>query len=82
MLLAVHPTDDRNLPPLNRIGDPDDILASVRVQGGKVRLAYCHARFFSFLVDPPVHRGTDSRRDLPGDALVPRLHSPRHHSAH
>jgi hypothetical protein len=31
--------DDRNLPPLNRIGDPDDILASVRVQGGKVRLS-------------------------------------------
>jgi len=24
------------VPPLNRIGDPDDILASVLVQGGKV----------------------------------------------
>ena len=32
------PPDDRNLPPLNRIGDPDDILASVRVEGGKVGL--------------------------------------------
>jgi len=30
------PPDDRNLPPLNRIGDPDDILASVRVEGGKI----------------------------------------------
>jgi len=27
--------DDRNVPPLNRIGDPDDISASVRVEGGK-----------------------------------------------
>ena len=31
--------DDRNLPPLNRIGDPDDMFASVRVQGGKVSLS-------------------------------------------
>ena len=29
------PPDDRNVPPLNRIGDPDDILASVRVEGRK-----------------------------------------------
>lgn len=29
--------DERNIPPLGRIGDPDDIIASVRVQGGKVR---------------------------------------------
>ena len=28
-------TDERNVPPLNRIGDPDDILASVRVENGK-----------------------------------------------
>jgi hypothetical protein len=28
--------DERNVPPLNRIGDPDDILASVRVENGKV----------------------------------------------
>ena len=28
--------DERNIPPLGRIGDPDDIIASVRVQGGKV----------------------------------------------
>jgi hypothetical protein len=31
-------TDERNIPPLNRIGDPDDILASVRVQDGKASL--------------------------------------------
>jgi len=28
--------DERNIPPLGRIGDPDDIIASVRVQEGKV----------------------------------------------
>lgn len=28
--------DERNIPPMNRIGDPDDILASVRVENGKV----------------------------------------------
>ncbi|KAH9958108.1 hypothetical protein BGW80DRAFT_1185285, partial [Lactifluus volemus] len=33
----MHIHDDRNIPPLNRVGDPDDILASVRVQDGKVR---------------------------------------------
>ncbi|KAI0251847.1 hypothetical protein BJV78DRAFT_1125541 [Lactifluus subvellereus] len=34
----MHIHDDRNIPPLNRIGDPDDILASVRVQDGKAGL--------------------------------------------
>lgn len=28
--------DERNIPPLGRIGDPDDIIASVRVQDGQV----------------------------------------------
>lgn len=28
--------DERNVPALGRIGDPDDILASVRVEEGKV----------------------------------------------
>jgi len=28
-------SDERNIPPLGRIGDPDDIIASVRVQDGK-----------------------------------------------
>lgn len=32
----MHIHDERNLPALNRIGDPDDILASVRVEGGKI----------------------------------------------
>ena len=30
------PLDERNIPPFGRIGDPDDIIASVRVQDGKV----------------------------------------------
>jgi hypothetical protein len=43
LLARPHPneknyTDERNIPPLNRIGDPDDILASVRVENGKVGL--------------------------------------------
>ncbi|KAH9968146.1 hypothetical protein BC827DRAFT_1170565 [Russula dissimulans] len=32
----MHIHDERNIPPLNRIGDPDDILASVRVEDGKI----------------------------------------------
>ncbi|KAH9077617.1 hypothetical protein EDB83DRAFT_2344878 [Lactarius deliciosus] len=32
----MHIHDDRNLPPLNRIGDPDDIIGSVQVEGGKI----------------------------------------------
>jgi len=32
----MHIHDERNVPPLNRIGDPDDILASVRVEDGKI----------------------------------------------
>jgi hypothetical protein len=29
-------TDERNLPPMGRISDPEDIIGSVRVEGGKV----------------------------------------------
>ena len=32
-------TDQRNIPALGRIGDPDDIIASVRVEEGKVRFS-------------------------------------------
>ena len=35
--LAYTLPDERNIPPLGRVGDPDDIIASVRVQDGKVR---------------------------------------------
>ena len=31
--------DERNIPSLGRVGDPDDIIASVRVQDGKVSFA-------------------------------------------
>ena len=37
-LRLIATTDDRNIPALGRIADPDDILASVRVEEGKVRL--------------------------------------------
>ena len=39
--------DERNIPPLGRIGDPDDILASVLVENGKVCHAQCDARLVS-----------------------------------
>ncbi|KAL0946099.1 hypothetical protein HGRIS_012364 [Hohenbuehelia grisea] len=32
----MHIHDDRNIPALGRIGDPDDIIASVLVEGGKI----------------------------------------------
>ncbi|KAF7965103.1 hypothetical protein HWV62_45715 [Athelia sp. TMB] len=31
-------TDERNIPPLNRVGDPDDIIASVLVVDSKIQL--------------------------------------------
>jgi hypothetical protein len=34
--LTVRLIDNRNIPALGRIGDPDDILASVLVEDGKV----------------------------------------------
>ncbi|KAJ7216631.1 hypothetical protein GGX14DRAFT_442246 [Mycena pura] len=33
----MHIHDDRNIPALGRIGDPDDIIASVLVEDGKIR---------------------------------------------
>ncbi|PVF96935.1 hypothetical protein CPB86DRAFT_735811 [Serendipita vermifera] len=32
----LHIQDERNVPPLGRIGDPDDIIASVMVENGKI----------------------------------------------
>ena len=36
MLSLTTSLDNRNVPALGRIGDPDDIIASVRVEEGKV----------------------------------------------
>ncbi|KZP29234.1 hypothetical protein FIBSPDRAFT_851600 [Athelia psychrophila] len=33
----LHINDERNLPPLNRVGDPDDIIASVLVVDSKIQ---------------------------------------------
>ncbi|KAJ6588383.1 hypothetical protein B0H19DRAFT_904941, partial [Mycena capillaripes] len=33
----MHIHDERNVPALGRIGDPDDIIASVLVEGGEIR---------------------------------------------
>jgi len=35
-VVLIHFLDERNIPPLGRIGDPDDIIASVRVHDGEV----------------------------------------------
>lgn len=32
----MHINDERNIPALGRIGDPDDIIASIRVEEGKI----------------------------------------------
>jgi len=39
--------DQRNIPALGRIGDPDDIIASVRVEEGRVRLSTAFVPAFS-----------------------------------
>ena len=39
--------DQRNIPALGRIGDPDDIIASVRVEEGMVRFSICLVSAFS-----------------------------------
>ena len=42
MALTHQPTrhaDSRNIPALQRIGDPDDIIASVRVENGEVSVS-------------------------------------------
>jgi len=59
--------DRRNIPALGRIGDPDDILGSVMVEGGKVCLDAC-----VFLLDACrlLICATDPPRNLPKDALV------------
>lgn len=36
--VPIDTSDSRNIPALGRIGDPDDIIASVRVEEGKVSL--------------------------------------------
>ncbi|KAJ7769621.1 hypothetical protein DFH07DRAFT_768892 [Mycena maculata] len=47
-----HIRDERNIPALGRIGDPDDIIASVLVEDGQIRpetyesaVAHCYAPF-------------------------------------
>lgn len=49
-MLEVDPipcADQRNIPALGRIGDPDDIIASVRVEEGRVGFPTCVVPAFS-----------------------------------
>jgi hypothetical protein len=84
LLARPHPneknyTDERNIPPLNRIGDPDDILASVRVENGKVGLYLSPPHGVSRLPTVPF---ADSCGDISGDALVSPLHRTWCYPAH
>jgi hypothetical protein len=78
--------DDRILPPLNRIGDPDDIprrysrfRSSARWKGETFLNNPCPSVPGSL---KELARCTDSRGDVPGDSVVSRLHHPWHHSTH
>jgi hypothetical protein len=63
--------DMRNVPALGRIGDPDDIIASVRVEGGKVRkLGLEYGIVELKLCGVP----SDPCRDLPTNAFIPSMH--------
>ena len=70
-------TDDRNIPPLNRIGDPDDILASVLVKDSKVGFSLS---FLDYAPPPPFfttfnpHRNTDLARNVSTNASLPSLY--------
>ena len=61
----------RNVPALGRIGDPDDIIASVRVEDGKVNDS--PRSFYSsvFLIRLIV---VDNARDVSADAVVSAVH--------
>ena len=71
--------DERNIPPLNRIGDPDDILASVRVENGKVK---AHTVLFVWNLQIVTRSPPDPRGDVRGHALLSRLYRPWCHPAH
>jgi len=68
------PKDARNVPSLGRIGDPDDILASVLVQDGKVT-SYLSAVFAptSPLMSNP-YIVSDPARHMSTNACIPYLH--------
>lgn len=60
--------DDRNIPPLGRIGDPDDILATVLVEDGKVR---CKVTRVGVRAD---YSSVDPTRHLSTNAFVSDVH--------
>ncbi|KAF7798190.1 hypothetical protein EIP86_009407 [Pleurotus ostreatoroseus] len=69
--------DSRNIPALGRIGDPDDIIASVRVEEGKVY------NIFTFKEnDISFAAPTDIGRYLSTDAILSSLHFGRSPTAH
>ena len=67
--------DERNLPPLNRIGDPDDILASVRVEGGKVGLPSFVVSWPAYGTHAPPRFLRSRTRRCPRTASVPPMAS-------
>jgi hypothetical protein len=65
--------DDRNIPALGRIGDPDDILASVLVEDGKVLQCDFSAEYRSTMyfgqILPETYQAMPSYRLCTADGL-------------
>ncbi|KAI6160696.1 hypothetical protein EDD17DRAFT_1760166 [Pisolithus thermaeus] len=49
----MHIHDSRNIPPLGRIGDPDDIIGSVLVEDSKVHILRSSRMPVTFLIEAP-----------------------------
>lgn len=72
---SIH-TDQRNIPALNRIGNPDDIIGTVLVENSEV----CFVRLISFQVETDRH-GADTSGYLSTHAGLPAGHFRRTHAA-
>jgi len=71
-LFDVSGLDERNIPALGRVGDPDDILASVMVENGKVSNFYLSITLF---LECSLIVMIDTSGNLSNHAFVPNIHS-------
>ena len=69
----------RNVPALGRIGDPDDIIASVRVENGEASVA---ATRRDVVTDQLLCQLADPRGNVSAHAVVPTVHVGRRSPAH
>ena len=75
-------TDNRNIPALGRIGDPDDIIASVRVENGEVSRKLGSVHKLHGDTDAPFVCVSDFGGDVPTDAVLPFVHIRRRLATH